>query len=183
LAAHIVGLSMGGRIAQEFYHRYPEKVISLTLCSTEARFGRGLSAKRREAMIAERKRPLMDGISMTEFGKLSAMQLCSSYAVAGAEAEVALSTAHVASETLLKVIDALLSFDRLCELPNIIVPTLVISGADDRVTPPEASEALAAVIPHAQFVIIPRAGHVCNLEQPKRFNRLLDAFLSSESMP
>jgi 3-oxoadipate enol-lactonase len=59
----------------------------------------------------------------------------------------------------------------------IRVPTLVLCGADDRVTPPALSNALARLVPGAQSETIARAGHISNLERADDFNLLVGAFI------
>jgi pimeloyl-ACP methyl ester carboxylesterase len=59
----------------------------------------------------------------------------------------------------------------------IRVPTLVLCGAEDKVTPPALSAALARLIPGAQNETIQRAGHISNLERPDEFNLLVGAFI------
>ena len=61
------------------------------------------------------------------------------------------------------------------------VPTLVIVGEEDALTPVEESRRLAEAIPGARLEIIPQAGHLPNLEQPDRFNVVLTRFL--EELP
>ena len=63
-------------------------------------------------------------------------------------------------------------------LEEIQCPTLVVVGAEDTLTPPTDSEALAKAIPGARLEVIPAAGHLSNLENPAAFNRALDAFLT-----
>ena len=60
----------------------------------------------------------------------------------------------------------------------IDVPTLVLVGDEDVITPPALSEQLAALIPVAKLAIIAGAGHLANLEQPFAFNNAIDEFLS-----
>jgi len=62
-------------------------------------------------------------------------------------------------------------------LPSIACPTLVICGTEDVLTPPSESEAMAAAIPEAQLVLLPRAGHLSNLEAPMAFTEALGQFL------
>ncbi len=62
-------------------------------------------------------------------------------------------------------------------LPSIACPTLVICGSEDGLTPPSESEAMAAAIPQAQLVLLPRAGHLSNLETPMAFTEALGQFL------
>ena len=61
---------------------------------------------------------------------------------------------------------------------RIAVPTLVLCGTDDRITPPELSEELAGLIPGARLEMIDDAGHLANAEQPTAFNAALDKFLA-----
>jgi 3-oxoadipate enol-lactonase len=57
------------------------------------------------------------------------------------------------------------------------VPTLVLVGERDTITPPPLSEQLANLIPGARLAVIPGAGHLSNEEDPDAFDRLLAAFL------
>ena len=59
----------------------------------------------------------------------------------------------------------------------IRVPALVLCGAEDRVTPPALSSALARQVPGAEYELIERAGHLSNLERPEAFNTLVGAFI------
>jgi pimeloyl-ACP methyl ester carboxylesterase len=63
-------------------------------------------------------------------------------------------------------------------LASIHVPTLIVVGEEDTVTPPALSEEMSKAIAGSQLVRIPRAGHLSNLEQPESFNAALAAFLS-----
>jgi pimeloyl-ACP methyl ester carboxylesterase len=62
-------------------------------------------------------------------------------------------------------------------LASIRVPTLVIVGEEDTVTPPAHAESLHAAIPGAELARVPRSGHLTNLEQPDAFNAVLARFL------
>ena len=63
-------------------------------------------------------------------------------------------------------------------LQKITVPTLVITGEEDELIPVDESRAMAKAVPDATLVIIPRAGHLANLEQPDAFNQALHEFLA-----
>jgi pimeloyl-ACP methyl ester carboxylesterase len=60
---------------------------------------------------------------------------------------------------------------------EIRVPTLVLVGDHDLVTPPELSDELVALIPNARMQVIEGAGHIGNLEKADEFNRTIDEFL------
>ncbi len=58
------------------------------------------------------------------------------------------------------------------------LPTLVITGDEDELIPVDESRSMAAAVPGATLVIVPKAGHLANLEQPDAFNTALNAFLT-----
>jgi pimeloyl-ACP methyl ester carboxylesterase len=64
-------------------------------------------------------------------------------------------------------------------LPQINVPTLLIWGSDDKRSPLSCGEAMREAVPGARLVVIPKAGHVSNFEQPERFNEQVRAFIRS----
>ena len=66
--------------------------------------------------------------------------------------------------------------DRTAELPEIAVPTLVVVGTQDALSPPEDGRAMAASMPRARVVEIPGAGHLSNLENPDAFAAALAGF-------
>ena len=63
--------------------------------------------------------------------------------------------------------------DSTPDLARITVPTLVITGSDDTLIPPDATRPLADGIPGARYEVVQGAGHLSNLEAPDRFNALL----------
>jgi len=77
----------------------------------------------------------------------------------------------------------LLSFSRLdvtAELHKIAVPTLVIVGEEDILKPRQYAETIAREIPHAEFAVVPHAGHAVCWEQPGVFNSLMLGFLTKQ---
>jgi len=69
--------------------------------------------------------------------------------------------------------------DRSAALAALRVPALVICGEEDALTPRADSDAMAATIPGATLAVLPRAGHLSNLERPAEFNAALQNFLQS----
>ena len=67
--------------------------------------------------------------------------------------------------------------DSFSTLPTIDVPTLVIVGEHDVLTPPDESLLIAKGVPGARLVSIDQAGHMSNLENPEAFNEALIGFL------
>jgi pimeloyl-ACP methyl ester carboxylesterase len=72
-------------------------------------------------------------------------------------------------------------FDVMDRLAKIRVPTLVVCGADDRMTPPRYSEHLASSIKRAELVIVPEAGHMVMIERPKAVASALVSFIKEIS--
>jgi pimeloyl-ACP methyl ester carboxylesterase len=76
-----------------------------------------------------------------------------------------------------------MGFDRRETLAGIAVPTLAIAGERDLAAPASVMERMAARIPGADYVVLPRAGHLANLEQPAAFNAAVLAFLARRFAP
>ena len=72
-------------------------------------------------------------------------------------------------------------FDLMERLPEIILPTLVIAGEDDTMTPPKYQQFLADRLPNARLVLLPDAGHYVQVEQEAAFNAELERFLAELS--
>jgi pimeloyl-ACP methyl ester carboxylesterase len=68
-------------------------------------------------------------------------------------------------------------FDLSDRVGEIAVPALVLSGAEDKMVPPEASEGLHRAIPGSRMVVVPGAGHMLPVEQPGEFNEFLGEFV------
>jgi 3-oxoadipate enol-lactonase len=174
--AHLCGLSMGGRIALDFHDRHPERVASLTLCDTQPGLAQMPAEKRRD-FIRLRQEPLRAGKSPAEMAPDVAKSLVSPRAVPGAYQRLVDSMAALHKESYLKTIEASFLYERVPALDAIRVPTHVVVGADDGLTPPELAKRMAASISGARLTVIPEAGHLTNLEQPERFNAAVLGFL------
>jgi 3-oxoadipate enol-lactonase len=175
-SAHVVGLSMGGRIARDFALRHPERVRSLTLANTSPGFG-ALSADEVKAFLDARRAPLLAGSTPAELGAELARKLAGPQASHAALDALIDSISRLHKESYLKTLEASVTQDRAAPVENLRVPTLVITSEHDRLYPPAFARAMAARIPAAELVEIPGAGHLSNLEQPERFNAALSAFL------
>lgn len=177
--AHIVGLSMGGLIAQEFAAAVPARVASLILCDT----GPGLFAHQPPGVAQEflrlRRKPLEAGASPAEMAPAVADALVAPKADGRARGRLIDSMAALRAANYLKALEALVAYDAPPDLGRFGGRALVLCGADDRFTPPALSERLAARLPRAAMKIIPDAGHVSNIDNPRAFNAALAAFLEA----
>lgn len=169
----LVGLSMGGYVALDFAHRHPARLAALVLADTRAEADTPDQREGR-ARMAE----LVAGEGVAALLPLLLPRLLSP--TASTETRAALS-AIILRQPPAGVIAGL---NAMAERPDagawlgaIKVPTLVLVGAADALTPPEAAAALAQGIPGARRVVIPGAGHLANLEEPGAVNAALRAFL------
>ena len=175
--AHFVGLSMGGRIAQDFHARFPDRVATLVLCDTRADFQESMTPEQRAEFIRLRQAPLKAGKEPRDIADALVESLVAPGADDRARRQLWESIAALHKDSYLKTIEASLSFDRSAEIDRIGVPTLLIYGEHDRLTPPAIGRALHDRIAGSEFVEIEGAGHLTNIERPEAFNEPLLAFL------
>ncbi len=176
--AHLVGLSMGGRIALDFYERHAERVASLVLCDSFPGFDSlSFTREQREAFVRSRKDPLLAGKTPREMAPPVAKSLVSPSAAPEVVAVLIESMAVLRVDSYIKTIEATTHYERVAALAEVAVPVQLIVGADDKLTPPALSESMADALPDAELAIIPQAGHLSNLERPAAFNTALRRFL------
>jgi len=163
---HLVGLSMGGRIARNVALHYPDRLLSLTLISSTPGFD-ALSAEGVKRFVTERR-------SRTP---QSLQQLIGSRASRAAYTELLDSVSRIHEISYQKTLEASVAQDRAAPIEKISVPTLVIAGEEDTVYPPELAREMARRIPGAELLMLEGTGHLANLEQPERFNTAVQNFL------
>ena len=168
--AHLVGLSMGGRIAREVALRHPDRLLSLTLANTSPGFD-ALSPDQVRKFVEERRNRTPESMKALLGSK------------AGEDAYPALLESFQAMRkaSYLKTLEASVSQDRAAPVENIRVRTLVVTGDEDKVYPAPIAQDMARRIPGARLVELEGCGHLSNLEQPERFNRVLMEFLTKEN--
>ncbi len=176
--AHILGLSMGGQIACLFYDKYPKMVKSLILCDTH--FGLGnLSNKEIDKFINSRKKPLINGLEPKDIALPVAKSLIGNLNNKHALKELVDSIAKLHKESYLKTIDASMSTFHDHIFTKINVPTLIIVGEKDTLTPPSMAIKIHKLIRNSKFLVINGAGHLTNIENPKSFNTKVLQFLNT----
>ncbi len=177
-SAHLVGLSMGGRIAADFYFSYPERVQSLTLVDTHTGFA-ALSAEQRWEYIDSRLAPLRAGKTVADIAPTVAGKLLGPHATPEVRTRLEASIASLRQDCYIKSLTATVEQDSVGDYAAIDVPTHVMVGEHDPLTTPEICRELADQITGARFTLIPRAGHLSNIENAEDFNREALAFLDS----
>lgn len=173
----LCGLSMGGYITFELLRQIPARVRAAILCNTksaadtpEAKRGRGLLAETARSLgpraVAEELIPKVLGRETRERQPhvvREVRQMMERQPVAG-------------------IVGALRAMrerpDSTALLGRIQVPVLVIAGDDDQIIPAVGMQEMAGAIPNAEFVVIPDAGHLTPLEQPRAFNTAITEFLA-----
>lgn len=176
--AHLCGLSMGGRIAQDFYPRHPGRVATLVLCDTTPGFGTSLTPAQRAEFVRIRKEPLERGKEPKDIAPAVAKTLIGPKAGPDKLQRLIDSMAALHKDSYIKTVEASMDYDRAADLANIKVPTLLVFGGDDKLTTPELGRKMQAQIAGSEFVEIADAGHLCNIEKPEAFNAAVLEFLS-----
>ena len=176
----LVGHSMGGLIAQEFYVRYPQNVAALALCFTSAAFvGQSDFAKQ---FVDARIGPLDRGESMAQIAERVMPQMHGRISDPQGVEMAKRVMAALSPDTYRKAVHLLTTFDRRAELPGIAVPALLIAGSDDTTAPAKIMARMAEKIPGAEFVLLDGCGHLGPMDQPVAFNAALEGFLARRKL-
>jgi pimeloyl-ACP methyl ester carboxylesterase len=170
------GLSMGGYAALAFARKYPQRLRGLVLADTRAEADSAEGKANRDKTIAFARSHSAGAVVEQMLPKL----VCE--ATRAHELHVVEEIRRIGSaQTADAVIGALQAMrdrpDATAWLGQINVPTLVIVGSADALTPPAMAQILVAGIPGARLAVLNEAGHMSNLEQPELFNAALRAFL------
>jgi len=168
---HLCGLSLGGVIALALHAKAPERLASLILADTFAVHPEGQAIYDRS--IAAAAELGLEGLAKARVDALLAQP-----ADVGVRGEVIATMARIAPEAYKLAAAAVWLADQRQVAAIITLPTLILCGGEDRITPPALSEELKDLIRHAALVEIAGAGHLSNLERPATFNRVLAAFLT-----
>ena len=175
----VVGRSMGGMIAQELALLAPERISRLVLVSTTPRVDRHLAEVfRLWARMADLGVPadVRHKSAMLWCLGSAALERCErtrAYLRAKASSDRPADYAHQAR--------ACAGHDALDRLPALRIPTLVVAGADDRLTPVCHAERLAGAIPGARLTVLPETGHLPYVEASEQFARDVLEFLANEA--
>mgnify|MGYP002636705318 CR=1 FL=1 len=178
--AHLLGLSMGGRIAADFYFRSPNRVASLTLVDTHSGFA-ALSPAQRKEYVDSRLAPLKAGKTVADIAPIVAGKLLGPNATAEMRARLEASIASLRQDCYMKSVAATVEQDSVGDYSAIDVPTHVMVGEHDPLTTPAMCRELADQIKGAAYSVIPGAGHLSNIENPTAFNASALGFIDSIS--
>lgn len=178
---HLVGLSMGGRIAFDFLHRHPQRVLSLTVCSASHRASE-MSPQRRAAFLASRLRPLKEeGKTPADIAPEVARSLMGPHASPQVRDLLVDSMRLLGTQAYMKALEAVSTHEGGIELESIRVPTHVVAATEDRLIPPEVMWPMAQRIPGSVYSEIADCGHLSNLERPEAFEAVVLGFLRKQA--
>lgn len=167
--AHICGLSLGGVVAIAMHAAGPDRCASLILADTfavhpqgQAIFDRSVGASKDMRAVAE--------------SRIGALLVSEDPAI---RTEVIDAMARIHPEAYRIGARAVWLADQRERAEAIRVPTLVIVGDQDEITPPSLSDELVGLIPGSGLAVIQGASHLANLDRPEEFNAAIDDFLTT----
>jgi pimeloyl-ACP methyl ester carboxylesterase len=169
----LLGHSMGSTLAIQFCTMYPQYVEALILASSTR--GGKAHPETNERKLKNRLH-MIENLPPTELARQRTPQMLSPFASAELRHEVESIMAEVRPAGYRSVAYSLYHADQTPLLSAITVPTLVICGEEDVITPVAESRIVREGIAGAELVLIPRAGHLCYLEQPQLFNTHVHTF-------
>jgi pimeloyl-ACP methyl ester carboxylesterase len=171
------GFSMGGYVLFEFIRRYPQLVRALILCDTKADADTPEGKHTRDEHAAFVERDGLDALA-----ELLLPKLLGATSRTRNPSLTERVRAMVLRQPVAGVVGALRAMrdrpDSTSGLSGIRVPTLVLCGAEDGVTPPALARTMAQRIPGGRYVEVEGAGHLAPLEQPDRVTRAVREFLA-----
>jgi 3-oxoadipate enol-lactonase len=176
--AHVCGLSLGGVVAIAMAHLAPGRCASLILADSFAVHPDGPA-------IHDRSVAASHAMTMGELAAARAPSLLGTGASNAVKDVVIATMGRIDPAAYRQGAAAVWLADQRDAVAAIAVPTLVLVGSEDSITPPALSRALAELAgtaatprPPVAFEMIDRAGHLANLEQPAAFNAALEQFLA-----
>ncbi|HLA79146.1 MAG TPA: alpha/beta fold hydrolase [Vicinamibacteria bacterium] len=176
--AVVVGCSMGGYAAFAMIRRHPERVRALVLQDTRAGADVPVARANRSALAQQ----------VMKEGPRAAAEAFLPRLLGGSTQQERPQIVERIRRIILGtsprgIADALIGLaaraDSTPTLREIRVPTLVMVGEEDVLTPPPEAEAMVQAIAGASLTVIPKAGHLANLENPEAFNQALLGFLGT----
>lgn len=173
----LCGLSMGGYIAFEVMRRAPERVTRLALLDTSAKPATPETNALRSEMIALAEAGGFEKVNAAQWLRLVAP---SRREDAGLRAVVRRMAAETGPEAFVRQQRAIMGRpDSRPDLGRYTLPTLVLVGSEDLITPPAEAREIASLIPGARLVEIAGAGHLSTLEAPEAATEEIERWLAA----
>lgn len=173
----VIGHSMGGMVAQEMAAHWPQRINAMVLACTSSAFGKP-DGTWQQAFVRSRLAPLDDGLTMADVAKRLVPGLLGPHASAQASGLATALMAAVAPQTYRGAVKALSLFDRRAQQPHLPMPILCLAAEHDTTSAPDMMRRMSERFARADYVCLPQAGHIANLEAPEAFNAQVIEFLS-----
>lgn len=174
--AHICGLSLGGVVAIAIHAAAPARCASLIIADSFAVHPDGQG-------IHDRSVAASRAMTMRELAEARSGILLGSVATDEVRAAVIETMAAIDPAAYRLGAAAVWLADQFDRVVAITAATLIIVGEEDRITPPALSHELFRLIADPRIEVIEQAGHLANIEQPRRFNAAIDKFLTEIENP
>lgn len=176
--AHLVGLSMGGRIAMEVHQRHPGRLRSLAICNSSPGLVT-LSSDEKAEFLRLRQAPLLAGKKPAELAPALAERILGKSPTEAARHKILASLSALRTDSYLYALKVNLYAPAYDDFERIAVPAIFIASDEDVLAPIDVSRHMAARTPKSRLEVITGAGHLSNIEQPETFNAILFSFLKS----
>ena len=178
----LVGLSYGSWIATSFAMRHPEMLAGLVLSGGCTGMSEA-SPEEREAFRVSREVPLDAGKTPADFARAVVNAIAGPKATDGVRKQFFQSMAAISSATYRDALTCFTNPREQFDFSRLTMPVLMMTGEHDRLASPDEIRGVAKRIAtesersDTRFEVIANAGHVCNVEQPDAYNRVLLEFL------
>jgi len=175
------GCSMGGYFIFDLWRRHPHRVAGIILCDTRAEDD---TPELREKRMKSIEQVRSQGLAPLAEGMLPLL-LCRETHEQRKEKVEEIRTDILGNtpQGIIHCLTALASRpDSRNTLKTISVPTLIVVGKDDVITPPTIAQSLQAGIPNSTLAVIPSAGHLSPFEQPEEVNAAISKFIGSAGL-
>jgi pimeloyl-ACP methyl ester carboxylesterase len=172
----LCGLSMGGYIAQRILEIHPENIAGLILISTRSAADSNEAKQKRVQAIQSIKSHGKD-LFLETFCKNMVSQSTLKHSNLLEEIQK-MASRNMEIGILYQLLALMGRIDSTAFLPQISIPTLILSGSEDSLTPASEMKSIFSSIPHSEFHIIENSGHLSPLENPRAVNQTILQFLS-----
>jgi pimeloyl-ACP methyl ester carboxylesterase len=174
--AVIVGLSMGGYVAFALWRRHPRRVRALLLADTRAGADTPESRERRRDLIALARSSGVAAVADRQM--IGLLGKTTRERRPDIEAMVRSIAASATVDGVVGALEAMLERpDSTLTLATVTVPTLIVVGEEDVLTPPKEARAMHSMIYASRLEVLAQAGHLSSIERPAAFNAVLNEFL------